>query len=294
MLVLCDVFIAGMGFGFINLTAVISVNQHFGKKRGLASAISVSGCGIGSLLFPIILSTLIDRYGWRQTMLVISGVQLLTAVSGAIMVPKPVKTKKIVLSEKDSLKDTDSNNSEEEVPKKTMCKFSLDLKVFRNVSFTLFFISCVLSATGAGVPSIIISDYARSKDASASQAALLISIIGIAGTVGRIFAGIVSTMDNVDNMITYIINMILSGVGTALYPLNDSYWLMIMCSVYFGLFYGVAAGFDPVIIADIVGVEQLAMAYGYFSVALGLGSIISSPLAGNGKIMKVMYLGLGL
>lgn len=405
--------LAGIGFGFLNLSCMLCVAEHFGKKMGLACALTSSGSGVGNLIFPIIINNLIQKYGWRQMLTIVAGIQIITIICSVAMFlessrgyicsfrkhpeSKDKKTKKkmsipslyptvyeafklflghtntidsatrvssVVSESRDDVvnsPNTTSNypcgltnhlnqtikikenseqnptenkteNSSESIntPKKNnpvreifidVSSFthqttqteqpirdlstphingncadqhvqqsstppakkkllSCNLFAFGNVKYFIFLTCCLFSATGAGVPPIIISDHARSFDISPEQAAILVSVIGVTGTVGRLLAGVASCRASINIVFLYMVQMFIGGVATIVTPLLLQYWFTILFSASFGLFYGVTAGLDPSILAKFIGKENMAMGYGFFSLILGVGSGISAPIAG--------------
>ncbi|XP_037070170.1 LOW QUALITY PROTEIN: monocarboxylate transporter 12-like [Pollicipes pollicipes] len=85
--------IGGVGFGMIYLPAVIAAGFYFDKRRALATGIAVCGSGIGTFVLAPLTSWLADRYGWRGTMMVQSGIVITCAMFGALFRPlEPVRT----------------------------------------------------------------------------------------------------------------------------------------------------------------------------------------------------------
>uniref|UniRef100_A0A5S6R2J5 MFS domain-containing protein n=1 Tax=Trichuris muris TaxID=70415 RepID=A0A5S6R2J5_TRIMR len=68
--------LAGTGMGTIFLCGLSTVSQYFEAKRGLATAISLCGAGVGTFVMPPIVTLLTEYYHWRQVMLLIAGIQL--------------------------------------------------------------------------------------------------------------------------------------------------------------------------------------------------------------------------
>ncbi|KAH6934197.1 hypothetical protein HPB50_021499 [Hyalomma asiaticum] len=59
-----------MGMGVVCVTLIIVVMMYFDKYRGVASGLKFAGYTLASLLFPKILTSLRDAYGFRGTLLV--------------------------------------------------------------------------------------------------------------------------------------------------------------------------------------------------------------------------------
>lgn len=84
------IFTAGLGFGMIYLPAIVSVTCYFEKYRSLATGIAVCGSGFGTFLFSPFVDHLVQNFGWRVTVVVISGLVFLCILFGALF--RPLKT----------------------------------------------------------------------------------------------------------------------------------------------------------------------------------------------------------
>uniref|UniRef100_U5EMP4 Putative monocarboxylate transporter 1 n=1 Tax=Corethrella appendiculata TaxID=1370023 RepID=U5EMP4_9DIPT len=108
---------AGMGFGLIYLPAIVSVTMYFEKLRSLATGIAVCGSGFGTFIFAPLTKFLIDYYGWRGAMLIISAIVFNCAVFGALFRPleSPKQSKQNEsekLSDEKSKKIENNNNND--------------------------------------------------------------------------------------------------------------------------------------------------------------------------------------
>ncbi|CAH2106051.1 unnamed protein product [Euphydryas editha] len=77
--------IAGLGLGLVYVTAVVSIAYWFDKKRNLAVGLGACGTGVGTFVYAPMTQYFIDEYGWRGTILLLSGTLLNLCVCGAIM-----------------------------------------------------------------------------------------------------------------------------------------------------------------------------------------------------------------
>lgn len=70
----------------------MSIDQYFEKHRASAGGFAFSGGCIGAIFFPIVLETLIDRYGMQGTFLVMGAI-ILHVVPAAMILVEPPWTK---------------------------------------------------------------------------------------------------------------------------------------------------------------------------------------------------------
>lgn len=77
--------IAGLGLGLVYVTAVVSIAYWFEKKRNLATGLGACGTGVGTFIYAPMTQYFIEEYGWRGTILLLSGTLLNLCVCGCVM-----------------------------------------------------------------------------------------------------------------------------------------------------------------------------------------------------------------
>lgn len=85
MMMLTFGVIAGLGLGLVYVTAVVSIAYWFDKKRALATGLGACGTGVGTFIYAPLTQYFIEEYGWRGTILLLSGTLLNLCVCGAVM-----------------------------------------------------------------------------------------------------------------------------------------------------------------------------------------------------------------
>ncbi|KAH8039009.1 hypothetical protein HPB51_004829 [Rhipicephalus microplus] len=74
--------IHGTGVGVVCLTLIVVVMMYFDKYRGIASGMKFAGYSLSSLLYPVILTSLKDAYGFRGALLICAALTMnVTALS---------------------------------------------------------------------------------------------------------------------------------------------------------------------------------------------------------------------
>ena len=76
-----------MGFGLINLPAIVIVSTYFKKRRAFASSVASCGSGVGTLIMAPIISTLDNNFGWGYTMMMIGALMLACVPFGLLFTP---------------------------------------------------------------------------------------------------------------------------------------------------------------------------------------------------------------
>lgn len=87
------------------LPSVILVNSYFTQKRGISQGICNSGAGFGIISFSQLARLLLDVYGWRGTILILSGFVMQLCVCALLMRPLYVKYVAIIKPSNDNTKN---------------------------------------------------------------------------------------------------------------------------------------------------------------------------------------------
>lgn len=96
----------------------------------------------------------------------------------------------------------------------------LDFSLFKDVIFILFTLSNFLTSIGFNIPYVYIVSRAKSLDLTTNQASMLLSIIGVANTVGRIVLGYISDKPWVNRLWIYNVCLTVCGIGKILSQLS--------------------------------------------------------------------------
>ena len=77
----------GIALGLVYLPTIVIVGYYFEKKRSLAIAICTAGTGVGGIVFPVIIEKLIEFYGWRGSLWIMSGLMIQVFVCASLLRP---------------------------------------------------------------------------------------------------------------------------------------------------------------------------------------------------------------
>lgn len=120
---------------------------------------------------------------------------------------------------------------------KMKCRF-LDSSLFSNGVFVLFCFSNVCSYFGYITPVLLLPHHAQENGTSAFTSAILVSVIGVSNTIGRIVFGWLADRPSVNRLILYYFSVIICGLAISIIPTSNSEELMFCCAAVFGLFSG--------------------------------------------------------
>lgn len=309
--------LGGMGFGLMYLPAIVVVGFYFKKRRALASGMAVCGSGIGAFVLAPVSLVLITYFGWKGATWIISAIVLNGVVMAFLFRPlesnidEPKKCidkgqKEKLLNRSDNCKangkfdDTqlsktpdeklymqqNSNKVKEENNKKSqfelieLMKDMIDFSLLKNPVFLIYGISCFLCMIGFFVPFIYLPDHAIKNGISPSNAAFLLSIIGIANTIARVLCGLISDMAWTNCLQINNYALIIGGIATMVLPLWNTYILLAIYSCIFGASIAVFVSLRPILMIELIGLESLIKTFGLVTFFQGLSSFIGAPIAG--------------
>lgn len=66
----------GLGLGLLGPSTFVAIDSYFSSRKGRAVGFSVAGTGMGQMLLPFLVQYLLGNYGFRGTLLILSGLAL--------------------------------------------------------------------------------------------------------------------------------------------------------------------------------------------------------------------------
>ncbi|EDV39554.1 uncharacterized protein Dana_GF10083 [Drosophila ananassae] len=163
---------------------------------------------------------------------------------------------------------------------KSVVNTMLDVSLLKDPVFMLIGVSNIFGMAGLYVPFVYLVDAAREHNIEKNDAAMLISIIGITNTVGRVVCGWVADLPQVNSLLLNNCCLLVSTVAVTLTPLCYSYTAYIVMSIFFGLAISGYISLTSIILVDLLGLDKLTNAFGLLILFRGFAALIGTPLAG--------------
>lgn len=168
-----------------------------------------------------------------------------------------------------------------------------DVSIFSDVVMVLLLIAMTLcSAQGAVLAHL--PSYALSVGISSENTAFILSLVGIMTTVGQLLIGFLIDILHVTSIYAYTCALLGATIMTCIIPWLDSVILLAVCSAAFGLCMGWTISLRTILLADLVGVENLTRVFGVVALFQGTGLVATPPLAGLLYDFTESYLALFL
>ncbi|XP_077990670.1 monocarboxylate transporter 12-like [Glandiceps talaboti] len=103
--------IAGCGIGMAVIPSVEMIGVYFKRRLPLAIGLAMAGSGAGQFTLSVVSQILIDKYGWRGTLMILSAMSANMCVAGALLRPltfehsKPLEYKTLPVNENQSIEN---------------------------------------------------------------------------------------------------------------------------------------------------------------------------------------------
>ena len=130
---------------------------------------------------------------------------------------------------------------------------------------------------------ILLPALSKNRGYTDSASVFLISVLGISEMCGRFVSGFIfdAPFFRKHQCFMYMTSIVLVAFTEFLWAFCQSYEVLLIASVIHGVFNGFVVSQRVAVLADLLGVEKLSSSVGFTFAALGLGSIIGPPFAGN-------------
>ncbi|KAJ5822555.1 hypothetical protein N7447_004895 [Penicillium robsamsonii] len=302
-IMLCQGVAFGLACSGTTLPAVICVTQWFSTKRGLAVGLASSGSSFGGLIFPIMVSRLIDSHGFK------TAIHWSTLVVGCCMIvgviccegPFP-PTRMAALKEREatanpSLESTKSDEKHEhdtddlgppcsaEGPTAPDQPASKPSDVRRNlgpwIAFCLGVFCCTFSLL---VPYDYLPTIAVEQGMKQDLAQYTLAMINAGSMIGRIIPGFLS--DHIGQFNVMVLVSTLSAIALLAIWFPVYYFPTNSGIIFFALFYGFVSGgyttlLSPCVVALVDGqVTGLGLKFGVACICLAFGALVGIPVSG--------------
>lgn len=262
--------LAGTGTAFLSTVALACPTQWFDRKAGLAIGISMAGAGLGGVVFPFMLRSGFTQLGYRWTIRLLALVVLVMCAIGITFVkarlPKGRSKSTVNLR---SLKDA-------RFTWLTLGIFGLELEVF----------------AGLG----LYPTYVVMQGFSNSDSVILLAVLSIASTIGRLVAGGVADRYGRINTQATLIALGILAVFVIWLPFGNTLPGLYMFSTIFGLASGSFLSLAPACIGQISKASEVGGRFGLTYSIVSFATLICIPIGGEmldkvGKQAMVAYLG---
>ncbi|KAE8376034.1 major facilitator superfamily domain-containing protein [Aspergillus bertholletiae] len=252
----------GIAYGtagcFAYAPSILFMPDWFVQKKSLAFGIVWSGSGLTGIIFPLILQTLLDAYGWQSTLRICS-VAIFLLAAPFMLFHKPRTPRKTA----------------------TPLQQKLDLSFHRSRTYLIYQAGNIVQSLGFFLPQIFLPSYAALLGAKGLQASSTITVFNISNMFGCIAIGWLADRYHVS------VCIFISTVGAVVSTFLLWGFSVHLAPLYlFSILYGCTGGsFSSSWSATSSEVARshpstdVSMVFAFLETGRGIGNVISGPMS---------------
>ncbi|XP_013390728.1 monocarboxylate transporter 13-like [Lingula anatina] len=258
---------SGLGLALMWFPGIVSVQDHFNKRKSLAMGVAVCGSGVGIFAMAPCIEILIKTISWRYALLVLAGASLSGVGFSILLFPPELKFNEGIEKEP-TLSFTDKTRK--------CSKNMFHISLLRRADVVVWLLCHLIIQIGFVVLRTYIPDIAVGMGIEVNNAAFLVSIVGITSTVSRVVMGVIADFRCANRRYMLGTSVMIAGVMVAILPFMKEYGVIATVCTFYGLSFGTIISLTAVVLRDLVGIEKLGPAFGLTMLAKGLGSLLLS------------------
>ncbi|CZS94982.1 related to monocarboxylate transporter [Rhynchosporium graminicola] len=246
--------LGGISLGLSMAPAMAATGQYFDKKRGAAMGLAIGGSSIGGVLFPIILSKMLNSsslsFGWTVRILGFIMIALMIPAGAAIRPRLPPRKNKFFLPE-----------------------------AFKDPQYSLLIASTFLMMIGMFMPFFYLPTFAVAHGMNTQLAGNLLAILNAASFFGRVIPGVLG--DKLGRLNALCAAGLSTGILVLCMQILDSNASFIVFAVLYGFCSGAIISGMAVCLAQITpDPRNLGTYMGMGMAVIAIAALIGPPIDG--------------
>lgn len=264
--------LSGICIGLLYIPSIALIPLYFKDHRGRALGLALSGAPIGGVLYSVIFRAALNSvgFGWATR---IMGFIVLATLSVAILIVHPL----------DSRLRATTNRS------------FFDIKAFREIPFTFFFITGFLIYCSWLVMYVLTPAFAQHLGLDQSTSTYLIAVLNAAQFFGRVIPAWMSDYYNCGPWLL-LLAQLASGILGLSWITIRSVGGFVELQIFYGFVSGMTATLPAIVVPYVCpSLAVLGTRMGMIYAAAGIGVLIGNPIAlAASKPEKGQFLGAQL
>jgi MFS transporter, OFA family, oxalate/formate antiporter len=261
----------GIGLGY-SATTPPALKWFPPARKGLVTGLVVSGVGLAAVYMSPLTNYLLKTTSIHQTFLLLGiGTIVLVSVFAQFLANPPA-----------GYVPARAGGPTVSAPAKLVRATKRDLdwpEVLRTGQFYQLWLMFVLAASAGLLIIGNITLIAQDQAPTWEKAYLLVMVVAIFNTCGRVLSGFLS--DRLGRSHTMVLAFLLQAVNMFAFPHYNSPALLVFGSAFTGLCYGTIFTLFPAATADFYGVRNLGVNYGLVFTAFGVAGVTGSVMGGR-------------
>lgn len=265
----CFCLLVGLGVGLVYVPTVTAVQRWFIKHRSKASGLALAGTGVGTFVGPTAAGLLMQQFSWETTMQIFAVAILVVGLLASSLVRSNPQ-------ELGLLPDGLASSERSAHP---AAPIGMRLaQAVRTGRFWWYFAAIFFGSVGLFLALVHINPYALQFGISATQANLLIGLIGIGNISGRLFLG--SMGDRMGALRLLVVLTVVLVLLNLLWLTAHTFTTLALFALCFGVANGGCISLYPSVAAGWFGTTNLGAILGALYISVGLAALIGGSGAG--------------
>ncbi len=260
-----------MGTGAVYVVSVSTVARWFDRKRGLAMGITGSGIGFGPLIIAPLATYLVTTLDWRMAYFILG-------IAAWVLILPLSRFLKAEPSQVGALPDGARKPVLDIGNDRTRNGYLSLAQAVRVRSFWLCQLIWIFYATNVFLIMTHLVPHVTDIGFSAMEAAVVLGVIGIASSFGRVIMGVIS--DRLGGKLTIVLCSLFQGGATlSLVWVNDLPGLYLFAAAWGIAFSGLSPAMGS-LVSNTFGLGRIGSIMGVLEIGLGGGAAIGSVVGG--------------
>ncbi|GAB1610818.1 monocarboxylate transporter 2 isoform X1, partial [Argonauta hians] len=269
-------FVSALGTSIVMLSGMVLVGQTFTPKNPVGTVIVSASHPSGFVIFPIIIPYIIESYGWRGSLLILSGITLNIIPFGLVATYGLPKTKKVVKE-----KPVESAKSKKSVRTRCVECCPFDLELFQTGQFQLFAITSAIIWSSNYLIHLLIVDFGKDRGYTMVQSSSLLTVLGITAIVSRFLALLIAKFfQRTSNMFLFLVFSLLATILHGCVPFSNSFESLTTVVALSGTIFGLRFSYFMLALIDLVSMDKYSQALGYTLTLWGVSVALLGPIVG--------------
>jgi MFS family permease len=254
----------GIGIALVYTPSIACVQPWFTTRRGLAAGIASAGIGAGTVAIPLLATSAIAAWQWRDALRMMAvGVLVLGLLAAYVLKRAP------------SPGGGAAGAGGAGAAGATGATLRQALGDSR---FRWFYLVALTAAPTMFIPFAHVSASARDMGLTEARAVGLVGLIGIGSLVGRFAIGALA--DRMGRTLTLAVMQASMAASYLLWLAAGGYPALAIFALWFGLSYGGIVSLMPAICMDMFGARAVSSIIGTLYTGAALGNLLGPVVAG--------------
>ncbi|OKB65057.1 MFS transporter [Serratia marcescens] len=262
--------LVGLGVGLVYVPAVSTIQRWFVVYRSSASGLALAGTGLGTLVGPMVAGWLMRHLSWQSTLQVYAvAIAALGLAAACRLRGRPEE----VGQHPDGLRPVESTVMPNAVNGSVTLR-----EAAKRAQFWWFFIAIFFGSIGLFLALVHINPYAQQQGLEATQANLLIGLIGVGNIGGRLVLGRIG--DRMGARRFLVIVTLSLAVLCGFWSVAHSFTALAIFALLFGAANGGCIALYPAVASTWFGTANLGAILGALYIAVGIAAVGGGSVAG--------------